>query len=112
MNAKFTYTFSNVYQLDAVIAAKVQSVDITPCVEEKQHCGDIDSVCADVTSIAAVGTITREITVVLTAEFATKHPTSDAQFAALSGLFHSRLQLGLPGGCTEVLEFDVACPPV
>lgn len=110
MNIRFTHTFTNLFQLDTVSLANVAAVDVTPCVEERQHAGDVDSVCSDVSAIASVGVITRTIITTMTPEFLLKFPTDLMREQAVRGMFRSRLEMGYPGPCAAVIELDVACP--
>ncbi len=108
MEAQFVYTFQNNYQLDATAAANIAAINLVPCTEER---ADDLSVCSDQTVIAAVGVITRTISVLLTASFLSKFPAAADRIAALTGLYKQRLQQMYPGECTEVLTVGGAfCP--
>jgi len=108
MDVKYRIRVTNVpTKTDAVLAAAVAAVDITPVVEERVR---QFTICSDVTGITAPGVIDRTIIAEFTEEFELMFPTEDNRYYAVWKAFRNRFESMLPANVEELVELGDFCP--
>jgi hypothetical protein len=107
-DVRYRISISNVpTKSDAVVAAEVAAVDISPVLSERQR---EFTICNDTTAIGPAGTVIRTIVCELSAEFESHFPTENDQLHALYGAFKNRFQAMLPCRVIESVDIGAFCP--